>query len=121
MFLLNILWSLLDFGKCLSMRCRKILPMFVCTLLLNGGLNQIICLFLVLVRGWLFGWWIEYERSDGCPLSLRAFWYSILVSSNICSLEEFSDSRLHMDFLFLHCTFINRLLFHIISMEYILL
>ena len=68
MFLLNILWSLLDLGNFFSMRCRKILPMFVCKLLLNGGLNHKLCLFLVLVCGRVFGWWFEYERFDGCPL-----------------------------------------------------
>ena len=28
----------------------------------------------------------------------RVFWYSLLVSSNICSLEELSKSHLPMDF-----------------------
>ena len=72
--------------------------MFVCSLLLNGALTQIICLFLVLVCGRLFGCRFKYERSGGCPLFFRAFWYSSLVSSNIRSLDELSDNRLPMDF-----------------------
>ena len=64
----------------------------------EGGLNQIICLFLVLACGRLFGCWFEYERIGGCPLFFRAFWYSGSVSSNIRSLEELSASRLPMDF-----------------------
>ena len=45
-FLLNILWSLLDRGKCLSINLRKVFPMFVLMFLLKGGLNQIMFLFL---------------------------------------------------------------------------
>ena len=41
-FLLNILWSLFDLGKCISNKLRNRLATLVVTFLLNGGLNQII-------------------------------------------------------------------------------
>ena len=54
-FLLKILCSGLDAGKCLSIRFRKFLPTFVLTFLLKGGLNQIIFLVLVLFLWLLLG------------------------------------------------------------------
>ena len=39
MFLLNILLSLDFFGKCLLISFRNVAPMFVVTLLLNGGVE----------------------------------------------------------------------------------
>ena len=36
-FLLNILWSLLDRGKCLSINLRKVFPIFVLMFLLKVG------------------------------------------------------------------------------------
>ena len=36
-FLLNILWSILDFGKIFAMRCRKILPVSLYTFVEWGG------------------------------------------------------------------------------------
>ena len=47
-FLLKILRSLCCSGKCLSIKLKNSRPIFVLTLLLNGGLNQIMlrCLFL---------------------------------------------------------------------------
>ena len=47
MFLLNTLCKGFEGGKCLSMRFRKVLPTFVLTDLLNGGLNQMMFLRLV--------------------------------------------------------------------------
>ena len=46
MFLLKILFSLWERGKCLSIRRKNVFTMFVETLALNGGLNQMIFLFL---------------------------------------------------------------------------
>ena len=44
LFLLNKLWHLGCFGKCLDTSLRNVLPMFVCALLLKGGLYQIMFL-----------------------------------------------------------------------------
>ena len=49
LFRLQILYSLCDFGKCLSRIVKKLLPMLVETLLLYGGLNHMIFLFLLLL------------------------------------------------------------------------
>ena len=46
MFLLEILFSLFDQGECLSIRGKNVFAMFVETLALNGGLNQMIFIFL---------------------------------------------------------------------------
>ena len=46
MFLLKILFSLCERGKCLSIRRKNVFATFVETLALNGGLNQMIFLFL---------------------------------------------------------------------------
>ena len=45
LFLLKILRNLWSLEKCLSIRFRKYLPIFVATSLPKGGLNQIIFLF----------------------------------------------------------------------------
>ena len=47
-FLLKILLSLLSFGKCLSINAINVFAKFVATLMLKGGLNQVIFRFLVL-------------------------------------------------------------------------
>ena len=52
-FLLKILLNVLPLLKCLSMRCRKYLPILLLAILQNGGLNQTIFLFLFFPR--LFG------------------------------------------------------------------
>ena len=48
MFLLKILPSLLFLGKCLSINVRNVFAKFVATLMLKGGLKQVIFRFLVL-------------------------------------------------------------------------
>ena len=48
MFLLKILLKLLSLGKCLSINVRNVFATFVTTLMLKGGLNQVIFQFLVL-------------------------------------------------------------------------
>ena len=45
----EILWNLWSRGKCLSIRLRKYLPIFVGTFLLKGGLNHIMFLFRCLL------------------------------------------------------------------------
>ena len=45
LFLLNILWKLLVFGKYLSINFRNVFPVFVSTFTLYGGLNHIIFLW----------------------------------------------------------------------------
>ena len=45
-FLLKISFSLCERGKCLSIRRKNVFEKFVETLVLNGGLNQMIFLFL---------------------------------------------------------------------------
>ena len=46
-FLLKVLFSLCEWGKCLSIRRKNVFATFVETLALNGGLNQTIFLFLL--------------------------------------------------------------------------
>ena len=46
MFLLKVLFSLCEQGKCLSMRHKNVFATFVETLALNGLLNQMIFIFL---------------------------------------------------------------------------
>ena len=70
--------------------------MFVWTLALYGGLNQMMFLFLVLVC--LVGCGDEYERVGGCPLTLRAFSYSGLALLNISLFDELSESLLLIEF-----------------------
>ena len=48
MFLLKILLNFLSLGKCLSINERNVFATFVATLMLKGGLNQVIFRFLVL-------------------------------------------------------------------------
>ena len=48
LFLLNILWNLLVFEKCLSISLRKVFPMFSSKFTLYGGLNHIIFLCFIL-------------------------------------------------------------------------
>ena len=46
MFQSKILFSLCERAKCLSIRRNNVFAMFVETLALNGGLNQMIFIFL---------------------------------------------------------------------------
>ena len=91
MFLLKILCGLLDFGKCLLIRLRKILPMLAWMLLLQGGLNQMMFLFLLRFVG-LHG---KKDRGIEYPLFCRsASYFAVLKMS---SLVELSYSLLVMD------------------------
>ena len=94
MFLLKILCSLWDFGKCLLINRRNIFAIFVDTALLNGGLNQI------LFRDLFFGfcrWFLVYLKSTLKPLFFRASFYSHFAVFNISLLDEFFDSLSWMD------------------------
>ena len=96
MLRLNILCSLLDLGKCLSISLRKVWATLVDTFLLNGGLNHIMlrCLFLrLLVDGF------EYLRLMFVyPLLFKASSYSPLAALNISSFDELRDNLPFIDF-----------------------
>ena len=67
LFLLNILWNLFVFRKCLSIRFRKVFPMFVSMFTLYGGLNHIIFLCLTFFEGVKSCWWVRsslYSLTD---------------------------------------------------------
>ena len=59
LFLLKILWSLCDLGKCLSTSYKKDFATFVSTFWLKGGLNQI--MFLGLFVWFLWFWFWSYR------------------------------------------------------------
>ena len=83
-----------DFGKCLSTRLRNILPMFVLTFLLYGGLNQIMFLFLfffVVLRG------VNMSVGEN-PLFFSAVSYSPFALLKMVPLEELWDNLRAMDF-----------------------
>ena len=72
--LLNILCSLLDFGKCLSNKQTNICATFMVTFLLNGGLNHIMFLRLFLFFPWgIFGFIIQSRIISTFPKSLLVF------------------------------------------------
>ena len=86
---LNILCSLFDLGKCLSINCRNVLAMFVETALLYGGLNQI--MFRFLFRCFLSR--LVKVGVSGNPLRFSASSYSGLALSKICLFVELLDRR----------------------------
>ena len=70
-FLLNILWNLMVFGKCLSIRFRKDIAMFVSTFTLYGGLNHTLFLCLTFFEGVKSCWWVRvslYPLADSASL-----------------------------------------------------
>ena len=91
-FLLNILWSLLEGGKWWRNSWRNLFPTFVETALLKGGLNQMMlrCRFLFV---WLLLVLLNSSLKSVYPLSLRAFSYWYLDELKTSSLEEFRDKR----------------------------
>ena len=94
-FLLKILCSLWDFGKCLLINRRKTFTIFVDNALLNGGLNQII------FRDLFFGfchWFLVYLKSTLNLLFFRASSYSHFAVLNFSSLDDFFDSLSWMEF-----------------------
>ena len=94
MFRLNILCKLDVGGKCLSIRVRKLRPIFDRTFLLNGGLYQI--MFLRLFR-WLFGLFAE-ASSSGSYLSLALKLLRLRASYNGAAApkERRSEDRVEM-------------------------
>ena len=92
LFLLNILWSLLEGGKWWPNSWRNLFPTFVETALLKGGLNQIIlrCRFLFV---WLLLVLLNCSLKLVYQLPLRAFSYWYLDELKTSSLEEFLDKR----------------------------
>ena len=95
MFVLKILCSLWDFGKCLLINQKKFFATFVDTALLNGGLNKIIFWDLFFVFCW---WFLVYLKSTLNPPFFRASSYSYFAVLNISSLEKFFDSVFWMEF-----------------------
>ena len=84
MFLLKILLSLLLLGKCLSINARNVFATFVATLMLKGGLNQVIFHSLVL----LFSLFLSVHVLSNCrfvlyPFFLRASLYGGHASLNL--------------------------------------
>ena len=77
MFLLKILCSLWDFGKCLLINQRYIFATFVDTALLNGGLNQII--FRDLFVGFSF---MVYLKSTLNPFFIFYFFFKFKYIKN---------------------------------------
>ena len=99
MFRLNILCKSDVGGKCLSIRVRKVRPIFDRTFLLNGELYQI--MFLRLFR-WLFGLFAE-ASSSGLYFSftfkllhLRASLYNGTAASKERQSEDRVEMRLLM-------------------------
>ena len=100
-------------GKWWSMSARKRFPIFVCTVLLYGGLNQMMCLFLFFLfllsvwlsvrvflafSVWLFVWsCFVYVNVCVWPLFLNACWYAGAASSNACLLLEMLLSLVLID------------------------
>ena len=64
--------------------------MFVCTLLLKGGLYQIMFLCRVLL-GRVVCLCLLWVRGFVCPLDFRAVSYSVIALLNSSSLQELSD------------------------------
>ena len=100
MFLFSSLWSLCVCGKHVSIIARNFSPILVVTLLLYGGLNHVIYLFLLC---FLFALWV-FVLSCGalnsnlwlCPLFLSASWYGCAALLNIALFDEIADSLLLM-------------------------
>ena len=90
---LKILCNLLDFGKCLSTNCRNVLAMFVETVLLYGGLNQIIFRFLFLC---FISRMLKWRFSEN-PLRFSSSSYSGFALSKVSLFAELLDRRSLID------------------------
>ena len=83
-FLLKILFNFLSMGKCLSINERNIFATFVATLMLKGGLNQVIFRSLVLFFSLLLFLHVLSDcRFVLYPFLFRAFVYAGHASLNI--------------------------------------
>ena len=99
MFLLKILLNFLSLGKCLSINERNVFATFVATLMLKGGLNQVIFRFLVL----FFSLLLFVHVLSNCRFVLYQFFFRASVyaghaSLNILAFLELVDRRLVMLF-----------------------
>ena len=95
MFLLKILLNLLSLGKCLSINVRKVFATFVATLMLKGGLNQVIFRSLEL----FFSLFLSVHVLSNCrfvlyPFFFRASVYGAPASLNIWAFLELVDRDL---------------------------
>ena len=68
LLMLNILWNLLAFGKCLSISFRKVFPRFFSTLTLYGGLNHTVFLCLTFFEGGKSCWFYLYPLAGSTSL-----------------------------------------------------
>ena len=94
LFLSNILLSSLVLGKCFLIRRRNVLPIFVITCTLNGGVNQITFLFLFRLFTFLLGFPAFSSKLILVftnPLLLRASLYRVLLLSKISLLDELRE------------------------------
>ena len=87
-FLLKILWSLLDLGKCLSNKLRNVFAALVVTFLLKGRLDRM--MLQLRFRFWVFcsSLW-NFNSAFWYPLFFKAVSYSHFVSLKNFSLGEF--------------------------------
>ena len=74
MFVLKILLSLLFLEKCLSINVRNVFATFVATLMLEGGLYQVIFRFLVL----FFSLLLSVHFLSNCRFVLYPFFLGLL-------------------------------------------
>ena len=87
-FLLKILWSLLDLGKCLSNKLRNIFAALVVTFLLKGRLNRMV--LRLRFRFWVFcsSFW-NFKSAFWYLLFFKAVSYSDFLSLKISSMDKF--------------------------------
>ena len=83
MFLLKILLNLLSLGMCLSFKVRNVFATFVATLMLKGGLNQVIFRFLVL----FFSLFLSVQVLSNCICLLHPFFFRASVYGGHASLN----------------------------------
>ena len=94
LFLFRILWSLCLAGKCFSRILKNSFPIFVDTLSLKGGLNQMIARRRRDLLGWVVESFPVHFRCWLWPLFCSASWYMVLLSLNTVSLLEIMFNRL---------------------------
>ena len=83
MFLLKILLNFLSLGKCLSINERNVFATFVATLMLKGGLNQVIFRFLVL----FFSLLLFVHVLSNCRFVMYPFFFRASVYAGHASLN----------------------------------
>ena len=83
MFLLKILLSLLLLGKLLSINARNIFATFVATLMLKGGLNQVIFCFFF----FFFSLFLSVVVLSNCRFVLYPFFFKASLYGGRASLN----------------------------------